>query len=77
MRSLPQRMRFPCTSGNHPSGSLPYSDISDLTPEELAAKQARGEALVFGHSLAEQIGGQLEAGFMLAGFYEDVCACKY
>ncbi|WNJ77634.1 class I SAM-dependent methyltransferase [Cedecea neteri] len=54
-----------------PRFSLPYSDVNDLTADELAAKQARGEAFVFGHSLAEQIGGQLEAGFVLAGFYED------
>ncbi|NIF32057.1 class I SAM-dependent methyltransferase [Enterobacter sp. Cy-643] len=54
-----------------PRFSLPYSDVDDLTPEELAAKRARGEAVVFGHSLDEQIGGQLEAGFLLTGFYED------
>jgi hypothetical protein len=37
----------------------------------LNEKQQRGEPLVFGHSLTEQIGGQLEAGFVLTGFYED------
>lgn len=26
----------------------------------------------FGHSLTDQIGGQLEAGFQLTGFYEDI-----
>ncbi len=30
-----------------------------------------GEPLVFGHTLEEQIGGQLEAGFLITGFYED------
>lgn len=54
-----------------PRFTLPYSDLDDLSPEELAAKHERGEALVFGHSLAEQIGGQLEAGFVLRGFHED------
>ena len=54
-----------------PRFRLPYSDVRDLAPEELAAKQDRGDALVFGHSLDEQIGGQLEAGFLLKGFYED------
>jgi SAM-dependent methyltransferase len=54
-----------------PRFKLPYSDVRDLSPDELAAKQARGDALVFGHSLDEQIGGQLEAGFLLKGFYED------
>jgi hypothetical protein len=27
--------------------------------------------LEFSHTLAEQIGGQLQAGFVLTGFYED------
>lgn len=53
-----------------PRFSVPYSDVRDLAPEELARKQSNGEALVFGHSLSEQIGGQLEAGFVLKGFYE-------
>jgi SAM-dependent methyltransferase len=53
-----------------PRFKIPYSDLRDLTPAELALKQVEG-ALVFGHSLTEQIGGQLEAGFVLKGFYED------
>ena len=35
-----------------------------------AGGRARGEALVFGHTLQDQIGGQLDAGFLLAGFHE-------
>ncbi|VVE54971.1 methyltransferase [Pandoraea horticolens] len=54
-----------------PRFKVPYSDVRDLTSVELARKQSSGEALVFGHSLGEQIGGQLEAGFVLKGFYED------
>jgi len=54
-----------------PKFHLPYSDLTDLTEQELAEKKQRGEAFVFGHSLSEQIGGQLEAGFLLAGFIED------
>ncbi|KJJ94302.1 methyltransferase [Pseudomonas sp. 21] len=54
-----------------PRFKLPYSDLRDLPAETLSARQERGEALVFGHSLAEQIGGQLEAGFLLRGFIED------
>ncbi|QKM57001.1 class I SAM-dependent methyltransferase [Burkholderia glumae] len=53
-----------------PRFKIPYADVRDLTPAELALKRAEG-ALVFGHSLSEQIGGQLEAGFLLKGFYED------
>jgi len=55
-----------------PRFPLPYSDLEHLDAEALAAKQASGEPLVFGHSLGEQIGGQLEAGFVLTGFHEDV-----
>ena len=32
---------------------------------------AEGEALEFSHSLDEQMGGQLAAGLVVAGFYED------
>lgn len=54
-----------------PRFKVPYSDVRDLTPDELAAKQSSGDALLFGHSLSEQIGGQLDAGFLLKGFLED------
>lgn len=54
-----------------PRFNVPYSDLRDLTPDELAAKQSSGDALIFGHSLTDQIGGQLEAGFVLKGFIED------
>lgn len=54
-----------------PRFTLPYSDVEHLDAKALADKQRRGDALVFGHSLDEQIGGQLEAGFFLTGFYED------
>lgn len=51
--------------------SLPYSDLTSIPPEELQRRMERQEALEFSHTLEEQIGGQLEAGFVLAGFYED------
>jgi SAM-dependent methyltransferase len=52
--------------------SLPYSDLKDLSE---ADRQRRiidpQEALEFGHTLEDQIGGQLEAGFLLTSLYED------
>lgn len=54
-----------------PLHALPYADVDALDPAALAAKRARGEALVFGHTLQDQIGGQIDAGFVLAGFHED------
>lgn len=50
---------------------LPYSDTESLSDEALAAYLAKGWPLEFSHTLDDQIGGQLAAGFLLAGFYED------
>jgi SAM-dependent methyltransferase len=50
---------------------IPYSDLSQLTPAELQAKTEFGKTLDFGHSLEDQIGGQILAGLVIAGFYED------
>lgn len=50
---------------------LPYSDLTSLTPAERAARIAANETLEFGHSLDDQIGGQLAADLVVTGFYED------
>ena len=50
---------------------LPYADTTDLAPEVLAQKLERGVPLEFGHLLADQLGGQLDAGFVLTALYED------
>lgn len=51
--------------------SIPYADTTSLSKEELEARIANGDPLEFAHSLDDQIGGQLDAGFLLAGFFED------
>jgi SAM-dependent methyltransferase len=51
--------------------ALPYSDLASLTEEERRRYTDRDEPLVFGHTLEDQLGGQLDAGFILAGLYED------
>jgi SAM-dependent methyltransferase len=51
--------------------TLPYSDLESLTSEERRFFTDKGEPLEFSHTLADQIGGQLDAGFALIGFYED------
>jgi hypothetical protein len=51
--------------------SLPYSDEGSLAASRLNAKIEASEPLEFSHSLSEQIGGQTEAGFLIAGLYED------
>ena len=55
---------------------LPYSDLESLTEAERRQRIDRGEPLEFGHTLEDQIGGQLEAGFVLTGFYEDGCGAE-
>ncbi len=45
--------------------------MDSLTQECYQEKINKGEAVVFGHSLTDQINGQLEAGFKITGFYED------
>ncbi len=49
---------------------LPYSDLSSIS-EENRLLRFKDDPLEFSHTLEEQIGGQLEAGFHLIGFYED------
>lgn len=51
--------------------SIPYSDLKDLPPADLKAILDSKQPLEFGHTLEDQIGGQLRAGFVLTGFYED------
>ncbi len=52
--------------------SLPYSDVSDLPEEKLRKLENDGLPYEWSHSLDEQIGGQLAAGFVLTGLYEDI-----
>ena len=50
---------------------IPYSDLTSITPEERAKQEAAGEPWSFGHTLEDQIGGQLDAGFVLTAMFED------
>jgi len=49
----------------------PFSDLYSLTPEKLEELKNKKEPLVFGHTLTDQIGGQLDAGFVMTGMFED------
>jgi SAM-dependent methyltransferase len=51
---------------------IPYSDLESLGEEERARLAEQDSPLEFGHTLGDQIGGQLAAGFVLTGFYEDI-----
>jgi len=50
---------------------IPYADICDLPEEEKKHRLGQGEPMEFSHTLDDQIGGQLAAGFIITGFYED------
>lgn len=54
--------------------SLPFSDVESLDKNELEEKISQNTPLEFGHTLEEQIGGQIGAGFVITGFYEDYWA---
>lgn len=49
----------------------PYSDLHSLPSEKLEVLKKNNEALVFGHSWTDQLGGQLKAGFSITDMYED------
>lgn len=51
--------------------ALPYSDLTSLTAEERQHMLDEGWPVEFSHSLEDQIGGQIEAGLVLTGLYED------
>lgn len=53
--------------------AIPYSDLNDMEPEELEICIEDGIPLEFGHSLTDLIAGQTNAGFVITGFYEDIC----
>jgi SAM-dependent methyltransferase len=50
---------------------IPYSDLTSIGEAERSRYTDKNEPLCFGHSLEDQIGGQIDAGFVFAGFYED------
>jgi SAM-dependent methyltransferase len=50
---------------------IPYSDLTSLEPDLLEIFMQKEYPLEFGHTLNDQIGGQIAAGFLIAGFYED------
>lgn len=51
--------------------AIPFSDLTSTSEEDRQRLIDRGMPMEFGHSLDDQIGGQIDAGFTIAGFYED------
>lgn len=50
---------------------LPYSDIATFSSQKVSQLLKDGESLEFSHSWTDLIGGQLDVGFALTGFFED------
>jgi SAM-dependent methyltransferase len=50
--------------------ALPYSDLTHLSAAERERLWGLSAPLEYSHTLTEQIGGQLEAGFIVTGFRE-------
>lgn len=48
---------------------FPFDPVAD--PEQRAMLEAEDDGMQFSHTMEEQIGGQLEAGFRLTHLYED------
>ena len=53
----------------HVVNSLPFNPLKN--PEQLRQLQKDDSGIQFSHTLEEQIGGQLKAGFHLTDLYED------
>lgn len=51
--------------------ALPFADVKDLNEDELQRLIARNDPLEYSHTLDDLIGGQLDAGLVLTGFFED------
>lgn len=51
--------------------SIPYADIDHTEDEEIMAI-AENDGYIWSHTLEEQIQGQIDAGFAIVGFYEDI-----
>lgn len=50
---------------------IPYSDLEQLPKNQLEERLEAKDTLEYGHSLEDQVGGQIKAGFVINGFYED------
>jgi len=50
---------------------LPYADVKDLSADELRRNIEEYRTVEFSHTFDAQIAGQLRAGFVLCGFFED------
>ena len=53
------------------ANTIPYADIDHMDDPE-TRKVVESEGYLWGHTLEDQIQGQIDAGFAIIGFYEDI-----
>lgn len=53
---------------------IPYSDLTSLSSVQRQTLLDQVEPICFGHTLADQLGGQIDAGLAITGFFEDRCS---
>jgi SAM-dependent methyltransferase len=53
------------------TNKIPYSDLDSLSAKQKEKYKKEGIPFEFSHTLEDQIGGQIKAGFIIDGFYED------
>jgi SAM-dependent methyltransferase len=51
---------------------IPHADIEVYTQEEFDHYYGPGTPIEWGHSLTDQLGGQMDAGLAMIGFFEDL-----
>ncbi len=51
--------------------SLPFNSLKDLSDERKQQMINNNEPFIFSHTLTEQLGGLMKAGFILTDIYED------
>lgn len=51
--------------------SIPYADMEHMDDEKIRML-AEADGYIWSHTLEEQIQGQIDAGFAIVGFYEDI-----
>ena len=56
------------------TNSIPYADIEHMDDPEIKAI-VEADGYLWSHTLEDQIQGQIEAGFAIVGFYEDIGGC--
>ena len=49
---------------------IPYSDLTSLSSEQRQARLDDDEPFCFGHTLTDQVGGQIDAGLAITGLFE-------